>query len=123
MSVKKRLFLTLLFLCTSMVYPTMSFSSSGQKVFKQCISCHNFKSHKIGPSLKGIIGRKIGSMPNYRYSKAMRKAGSDDAIWTLSKLDEFLKKPSLLIKKTKMVFSGIKEKRDRTAVIEYMGTQ
>ena len=42
----------------------------------KCKACHDFGAkHKVGPSLKGIVGRKAGSTDFKRYSKGMKKCG------------------------------------------------
>ena len=49
-------------------------SADGAKVFKKCAACHSIAkggANKIGPALWGVIGRKAGAVPNYKYSKAL----------------------------------------------------
>jgi len=50
----------------------------GKIVFKKCAACHSVskgKGNKIGPALWGVIGRKAGSIGDYKYSKAMSGFG------------------------------------------------
>ncbi len=97
-------------------------AAAGEKVFKKCKTCHTFDpgKRKIGPHLKGVIGRKAGAVEGYKYSKAM--AGSD-IIWDAANLDEFLKKPKAFMKGTKMSFSGLKKEDQRANVIAYIDAQ
>ncbi len=44
-------------------------AAHGKQVFATCAACHSDKSDAIGPSLKGVYGRKSGSLPDFRYSK------------------------------------------------------
>jgi cytochrome c len=47
----------------------------GQLVFNNvCRTCHSIREgdNRLGPHMRGIIGRKAGSLPNYSYSSAMR---------------------------------------------------
>jgi cytochrome c len=49
-------------------------AADGAKVFKKCAACHSINqggSNKIGPALWGVLGRKAGSISDYKYSKAM----------------------------------------------------
>ena len=48
----------------------------GAQVFAQCKICHSLEAGKnmVGPSLRGLIGRKAGSVPGYAYSPAMKNA-------------------------------------------------
>ena len=90
---------------------------SGEKVFKKCVSCHSFTKNKIGPSLGNIFGQKAGSVEGFIYSKAIKNS---DIVWDSWDLDNFLKKPRKYIKGTKMMFSGLKKKSHRNALIKYL---
>ena len=90
---------------------------SGEKVFKRCVSCHSFTKNKMGPSLGNIFGQKAGSVEGFKYSKAIKNS---DIVWDSWDLDSFLKKPRKYIKGTKMMFSGIKKKSYRNALIKYL---
>ena len=90
---------------------------SGEKVFKRCVACHSFTKTKIGPPLGNIFDKKAGSVIGFKYSKPMK---SSDIIWNDCTLDNFLKKPRKYMKGTKMMFSGLKKKSHREAVIKYL---
>jgi len=95
-------------------------ATDGAKVFKKCAACHSISQgggNKIGPALWGVIGRKAGSITDYKYSKAMAKHGK---IWSFEEMNSFLIKPKDWIKGTKMSFAGLKNGKDRAAVILYM---
>ena len=92
----------------------------GAKVFKKCTACHSIAqggSNKIGPTLWGVLGRKAGSISDYKYSKAMAAHGKT---WSFDEMNNFLIKPKDWIKGTKMSFAGLKNAKDRAAVILYM---
>ena len=95
-------------------------AAEGAKVFKKCAACHSIAeggANKIGPALWGVIGRKAGSVPNYKYSKAMAAYSKN---WSFEEMNGFLIKPKDWIKGTKMSFAGLKNAKDRAAVILYM---
>tara|TARA_B100001123_G_C14681925_1_gene777820 strand:- start:87 stop:614 length:528 start_codon:yes stop_codon:yes gene_type:complete len=95
-------------------------SADGAKVFKKCAACHSIAqggSNKIGPALWGVLGRKAGSVPGYKYSKAM---AAYEKAWSFDEMNGFLLKPKEWIKGTKMSFAGLKNAKDRAAVILYM---
>tara|TARA_B100000029_G_scaffold442392_1_gene460769 strand:- start:249 stop:776 length:528 start_codon:yes stop_codon:yes gene_type:complete len=95
-------------------------SSDGEKVFKKCAACHSINkggANKIGPALWGVLGRQAGSVPDYKYSKAMAAYGKN---WTFEEMNGFLIKPKDWIKGTKMSFAGLKNEKERAAVILYM---
>jgi cytochrome c len=92
----------------------------GAKVFKKCTACHSIAQgggNKIGPTLWGVLGRKAGSISDYKYSKAMAAHGKT---WSFDEMNNFLIKPKDWIKGTKMSFAGLKNAKDRAAVILYM---
>ena len=92
----------------------------GQKVFKKCSACHSIKKggrNNIGPALYNVLGRNMGALEDYKYSKALIAFGKD---WTFNEMNSFLIKPTSYIKGTKMAFAGLKKEKDRASVILYM---
>ena len=92
----------------------------GEKVFKKCSACHLVNKggeNKIGPALYGVIGRKVASKQDYKYSKAMAAYDKD---WTFEEMNGYLKKPQSYIKGTKMAFAGLRKEKDRASVILYL---
>ena len=95
-------------------------ATDGAKVFKKCTACHSITQeggNKIGPALWGVLGRQAGSISDYKYSKAMATHGKT---WSFEEINNFLIKPKDWIKGTKMSFAGLKNAKDRAAVILYM---
>ena len=95
-------------------------AAEGAKVFKKCAACHSIAeggANKIGPALWGVLGRPAGSVPGYKYSKAM---AAHDKNWSFEEMNGFLAKPKGWIKGTKMSFAGLKKPEERAAVILYM---
>ena len=92
----------------------------GEKVFKKCAACHSIVKggkNAIGPALYNVVGRKVGAIENYKYSKAL--AGYEKS-WTFEELNGFLIKPSKWIKGTKMAYAGLRKEKDRASVIKYL---
>ena len=92
----------------------------GEKVFKKCAACHLVNKggeNKIGPALYGVIGRKVASVGDYKYSKAM---AAYDKFWTFEEMNGYLRKPQSYIKGTKMAFAGLRKEKDRASVILYL---
>jgi len=95
-------------------------SAEGAKIFKKCAACHSISQgggNKIGPALWGVLGRKAGSISDYKYSKAIVAHGKP---WSFEEMNGFLLKPKDWIKGTKMSFAGLKNANERAAVILYM---
>ena len=93
---------------------------SGQKIFKKCAACHSINKggkNNIGPALYNVVGRKVGQLSDYKYSKAL---ASYEKKWTFEELNGFLIKPSKWIKGTKMAYAGLRKEKDRASVIKYL---
>ncbi len=94
--------------------------SAGEKVFKKCAACHSIVKggkNAIGPALYNVVGRKVGAIENYKYSKALAAYGKE---WTFEELNGFLIKPTKWIKGTKMAYAGLRKEKDRASVIKYL---
>ena len=92
----------------------------GEKVFKKCSACHSIKrggGNKIGPALYNVVGRKVGVLDDYKYSKALAEYEKN---WSFEELNGFLLKPKDWIKGTKMAYAGLRKEKDRASVILYL---
>jgi len=94
--------------------------TSGEKIFKKCAACHSIKKggkNKIGPALYNVVGRAVGGVDEYKYSKALASYGKE---WTFEELNGFLQKPASYLKGTKMSYAGLRKEKDRASVIKYL---
>ncbi len=92
----------------------------GEKVFKKCAACHSIVKggkNNIGPALYNVVGRQVGAVSDYKYSKALSAYGKE---WTFEELNGYLIKPAKWIKGTKMAFAGLRKEKDRASVIKYL---
>ena len=92
----------------------------GEKIFKKCSECHSIISgggNKIGPALYNVVGRKVGVLDDYKYSKALAEYEKN---WSFEELNGFLLKPKDWIKGTKMAYAGLRKEKDRASVILYL---
>ncbi|HEX9074006.1 MAG TPA: c-type cytochrome [Pseudolabrys sp.] len=93
----------------------------GAEVFRACIACHTLSSdegNKAGPTLSGIFGRRIATLPGYNFSPALKKL---DIVWTpetVSKLFEI--GPAHYTPGTKMPEQTIGSADDRKALVEFL---
>ncbi|WP_353645260.1 hypothetical protein [Mesorhizobium sp. WSM2239] len=91
------------------------------EAFRACVACHTLDpndGNRAGPTLHGIFGRKIASVPGYHYSPAFRKM---DIVWTpetVSKLFEL--GPNTYTPGTKMPEQTISNAEDRAALIRFL---
>jgi len=100
---------------------TMSAATSdaagGKDIFaRRCSGCHAVDSEKEGPRLRGVFGRKAGSVPGFQYSDALRNSG---IVWTEPLLDKWLQGPQALVPGNDMEFKVLNPD-ERTALIAYL---
>jgi cytochrome c2 len=96
--------------------------ADGADVFNDnCAVCHSTEPgiNKTGPSLAGVVGRKAGSLADFPYSSAMTSAG---VVWTKAELNIYLANPQGVVHGTKMTFPGVKNAKERVALIDYLAT-
>ena len=102
---------------------------AGKKHFRQCSVCHGleYNKRKIGPPLKGIIGRKAGRAPDYKYSTSFIELSEKGLVWDEDNLMTYLENPTTFVKsflgkdkiKIKM-FNRFKKESFRQDVIAYL---
>lgn len=96
---------------------------AGEKVFNKCKGCHQIgagATHRIGPHLNGLFGRQAAGYDDFRYSKALLRAGSTGLEWHADTLDTFLENPRALASGTRMSFKGLKKPDDRRNLIAFL---
>lgn len=97
-----------------------SAAAQEKKAIETCLACHAVdKSSRLGPSLAGVVGRAAGSIPEFRYSRAMRNA---KLVWDEKTLDAYLADPQKVIPGNAMPFAGIRDDKERAEVIQYLKT-
>ena len=99
--------------------------AAGEKVFKKCGACHKVgdgAKNGAGPHLNNLIGRTMGSVDGFKYSKVFATALEEGRIWDEAALAEFLAKPKTYMKGTKMAFSGLRKDADLEAITAYLKT-
>ncbi|MBV8538114.1 MAG: c-type cytochrome [Alphaproteobacteria bacterium] len=99
-------------------------ATHGQQVFQRCAACHSIAasaSAMLGPNLKGVIGRRAGTLPGFEYSSAMVDAGkSDNIVWTRDVLDKYLTDPDDVVPGTAMRLGFQLTAGERRDVIDYL---
>ncbi len=94
----------------------------GAKIYMKCKTCHDIEKgvNKVGPTLKGLIGRKGASVADYKYSEAMLAKAAEGLVWDEATLEVYLPDPKAFVPKTKMVFAGLKKKEEIEHLIAYL---
>lgn len=94
----------------------------GKQAFAPCAACHGVTAgaKRVGPTLYGVVGRKVASTPGFAYSPALKAKGA--TAWTPANLDAFLTDPRAWAPGNKMMYQGIKDPAKRAAIIKYLAT-
>lgn len=93
----------------------------GAEVFRACVACHTLgadQANRAGPTLAGIFGRRIATLPGYDFSEPLKRL---DIVWTpetVSKLFEV--GPAAYTPGTKMPEQRIGSEEDRAALVKFL---
>jgi cytochrome c len=93
----------------------------GAEVFRACVACHTLSADagpRAGPTLAGLYGRKIASLPGYNFSESLKKL---NIVWTpatVAKLFEL--GPATYTPGTKMPEQRIGSPEDRKALTDFL---
>jgi|SRR5271169_1598866 len=89
----------------------------GKAVFQTCAACHTDRPDAIGPSLRGVVGRKSASVDGFHYSDAMKRA---NLTWDEANLRDYLKDPQAKVKGNRMPFGGVSNGTDLDDLVAYL---
>src|SRR5436189_279422 len=93
----------------------------GAEVFRACVACHTLspdEGNRAGPTLAGVFGRRIATLPGYNFSDALKKL---DIVWTpetVAKLFEV--GPARYTPGTKMPEQTIGSPDERAALVTFL---
>ncbi|MFA6122788.1 cytochrome c family protein [Sphingomonas sp.] len=113
-------------IATSIVFASSALAAAPtdaeqKAAFAPCMACHTKDKgvNKIGPSLFGVVGRKVASVSGFSYSAGMKAKGGN---WTPEQLDAYITNPRQVVPGTYMSYPGQKDPAKRAAVIAYLKT-
>jgi cytochrome c len=91
----------------------------GKELFQPCAACHADRPDALGPSLKGVFGRKSAALDDFRYSNQMKRA---NLIWDEENLRAYIHDPQAKVKGNRMPFGGLSDPKDVDDVVAYLKT-
>jgi cytochrome c len=94
--------------------------AAGEQSFRKCSPCHSVgegATNKVGPVLNGIEGRKSGTIGDYNYSEANKKA---EITWSADTFKDYIQNPMAKVPGTKMAFAGIKNEAEIASLWAYL---
>ena len=96
--------------------------AAGEQSFRKCSPCHSVGDdarNKVGPVLNGLDGRKSGTVADYSYSDANKKA---DITWSDATFKDYIQNPMGKVPGTKMAFAGIKNENEINNLWAYVSS-
>jgi cytochrome c len=94
-------------------------ANHGKDLYQACIACHSEKPEAIGPSLKGVVGRKAAALEDFRYSAPMRRS---NLTWDEANLHAYIADPQATVKGNRMPFGGLRSPADVDDIVAYLKT-
>jgi cytochrome c len=91
----------------------------GKQLFQACAACHTDRPDALGPSLKGVVGRKSAALGDFRYSNPMRRA---NLVWDEENLRAYIADPQAKVPGNRMPFAGLHDPKDVDDVIAFLNT-
>jgi cytochrome c len=91
----------------------------GKALFQTCGACHTDRPDALGPSLKGVVGRKSAALEDFRYSNPMKRA---DLVWDEDNLRAYINDPQAKVKGNRMPYGGVTDPKDVDDIIAYLKT-
>jgi len=93
----------------------------GAQIFRACQACHSLRADDVthaGPTLHGLFGRRVGSVPGFDYSAALRGM---DLVWTPETVARlFTVGPQSFLPGTRMPEQVVSLAADREALMRFL---
>jgi cytochrome c len=109
-------------LLSLIVSATASFGEQkprGNELFQnRCGGCHATDHDRVGPRLRGVVGRAAGAVRTFEYSDALK---ASHIVWDAQTLDKWLQDPEAVVPDSDMAFR-LEDRAERTAIVEYLKT-
>ncbi len=83
---------------------------------KRCAGCHSLDQDREGPKLRGVYGRKAGSLSGFKYSDSLK---ASKVVWDSVSLERWLTDPESVIPENDMDFRVLKAE-ERADLIRFL---
>jgi cytochrome c len=89
----------------------------GKALYQACAACHTERPDALGPSLKGVVGRKSATLEDFRYSGPMKRA---NLVWDEDTLRAYILDPQGKVRGNRMPFGGLSDSKDADDIVAYL---
>ena len=100
-----------------------AWAQEGARLFQRCYACHSLdpaERNLSGPTLRGVFGRRAGTVDGFDYSQAIREAGRHGLVWSEGTLDRFLEDPDALVPGVRMGGVRLRDPGERRTLIRWL---
>ena len=94
-------------------------ANHGKALYETCAACHTERPDALGPSLKGVFGRKSATLEDFRYSNPMKRA---NLTWDEDNLRAYIADPQGKVKGNRMPYGGLSDPKDVDDIVAYLKT-
>lgn len=109
-----------IFLLLALASPaTAADPDHGKALYQTCAACHTERPDALGPSLKGVVGRKSAALEDFRYSNPMKRA---NLVWDEANLRAYIQDPQAKVKGNRMPYGGLTDGKDVDDIVAYLKT-
>lgn len=91
----------------------------GKALYQTCAACHTERPDALGPSLKGVVGRKSAALEDFRYSNPMKR---ENLVWDEANLRAYIQDPQAKVKGNRMPYGGLTDGKDVDDIVAYLKT-
>jgi len=91
----------------------------GKALYETCAACHTDRPDALGPSLKGVVGRKAATLEDFRDSNPMKRA---NLTWDEENLRAYISDPQGKVKGNRMPYGGLSDPKDVDDIVAYLKT-
>ena len=110
----------IVFLLLALASPaTAADPDHGKALYQTCAACHTERPDALGPSLKGVVGRKSATLDDFRYSNPMMRA---NLVWDEVNLRAYIQDPQAKVKGNRMPYGGLTDGKDVDDIVAYLKT-
>ncbi len=90
---------------------------AGKQLFeKRCTGCHSLDKNKEGPRLRGVYGRRAGTVADFSYSDELK---ASQIMWDEQSLDRWLINPDAMVTNSDMAFH-VSNPQERADIIQFL---
>ena len=108
-------------ICAALASPVLAGDARrGEQLYlARCGACHSLDSNGAGPRHRGVLGRRVASVPGFNYSPALAR---QRFAWDLTRLNRWITNPNAMVPGNKMVVQLANDPLDRADIVAFLAS-